>query len=84
MEPERPAGGVAVRVEADVVARSGGAWLGAARTWMQENKINGSDVRWGSNELLRPGVTVREIEQLAARVAAAAINEDRRKRHNAN
>lgn len=80
---QNPAGGVAVRVEADVVARSGGAWLAAARSWMQANKINGSDVLWGSSEVLRPSVTVREIEQLAACVAAAAINEDRRKRHNA-
>lgn len=58
---------------------AGGEWLGAARTWMQETKINGSDVRWGSDQQLAPYVTVREIEELAERVATAAVNEYRRK-----
>lgn len=56
---------------------TGGLWLGACRNWMQNHKLNGSDVRWGSDEVLRPGVTVREMEEMAAQVAAAAIQAER-------
>lgn len=53
--------------------REGGPWLGAARSWLQWNKRNGSDVTWGSGDVLQPPFTVREVESLAADVAAAAM-----------
>lgn len=55
----------------------GGKWLGAAREWLQWNTINGDSVTWGSSEVLRPNMTVKMIEELAAHIAAAAINEER-------
>jgi len=58
------------------LSRRGGAFLGAARQWMQTRFKNGEHVTWGSNDLLAGApVTVADIEDLAARVAAAAINE---------
>ena len=59
--------------------KSGGQWLAAARSWMQWNCRNGDSVIWGSTEELRgkrmPYLTVVDVEDLAAEVAAAAINE---------
>ncbi len=57
------------------LSRKGGEWLGAARRWMQSRFANGSDVTWGSNDLLRGDVTVHDIEDLAATVAAATLRE---------
>ena len=57
------------------LSRKGGAWLGAARSWLQSNTMNGDRVTWGSNDIIQPHLTVKEIEDLAAHVAAAAINE---------
>lgn len=57
--------------------KTGGKWLAAARNWLQCHRINGSSVIWGSGEVLRPHFTVKDIEELAAAVAAAAINEER-------
>jgi len=55
--------------------KKGGKWLGAARTWLQWNTKNGDRVTWGSNDVIEPHLTVKQIEDLAAHVAAAAINE---------
>ena len=58
------------------LARKGGEWLGAARRWIQSRFMNGSDVTWGSLDILKGSpVTVADVEDLAAYVAAAAINE---------
>lgn len=58
------------------LARTGGEWLGVARRWMQTRFKNGEDVTWGSNDLLTGrSVTVADLEELAAHVAAAALNE---------
>lgn len=54
--------------------RKGGDWLGAARSWIQQNRINGSTVTWGSPQQVRPNMTVKDIEDLAAHVAAATMN----------
>lgn len=62
-------------IHAFELKQKGGAWLGAARTWVQENKLNGDSVTWGSEQELRPAFTMREIEDLAAVIAAAAMNE---------
>ena len=32
--------------------RSGGEWLGTARTWMQSNVPKGDTLNWGSTELI--------------------------------
>jgi hypothetical protein len=59
--------------------KGGGAWLAAARAWVQSNKLNGSQVTWGSDQVLVPPLTIRQVEEIAALVAIAAINEDRMK-----
>lgn len=61
--------------EAFEMLRRGGDWLGRARAWMQNHKHNGSRVTWGSQEELVPPVTVREVEEIAAYSAAAALKE---------
>ena len=63
------------RIYAQELKRKGGAWLGAARSWIQWHCVNGENVTWGSNEELRPALTVKDVEDLAAEIAAAAINE---------
>lgn len=55
------------------VARWGGQWLGAARTWLQSNLPNGDLLTWGSGNVLT--MTVAQFEDAAAHIAAAAINE---------
>jgi hypothetical protein len=63
--------------------RKGGEWLAAARIWMQWNCLNGSRVTWGSHETLQTKfgcITVQQIEDLAATVAAAAIQEYEKKK----
>jgi hypothetical protein len=54
----------------------GGAWLSAARNWLQWNTRNGDEVIWGSDAVLQPALTVAQVEDLAAQVAAAALNEE--------
>lgn len=53
----------------------GGKWLGAARTWLQWHTINGDRVTWNSGDEIQPTMTVRMVEELAADVAAAAMNQ---------
>lgn len=55
----------------------GGEWLGVARSWIQWNFVNGSDVTWGSDDQLLSSktLTVSEIEALAARIALATLEE---------
>jgi hypothetical protein len=55
--------------------KNGGPWLGAARSWVQWNCYNGERVTWGSNDVLEPPITIRQVEELAARVVDAAIPE---------
>jgi len=58
------------------LSRKGGDWLGVAREWMQCKFMNGSDVTWGSQDVLTGRqITVSDIEMLAAHIAATAINE---------
>ena len=60
---------------ATLMRSGGGKWLGAARRWLQWHKHNGDSVTWGSEQELTPAMTVREVEDLAATVAAAVLNE---------
>lgn len=62
-------------IGAFTLLKDGGAWIGRARAWMQSRKHNGSRVTWGSDEVLQPPMTVRQVEEVAAVSAAAAINE---------
>lgn len=66
---------MADRVTWHELADKGGQWLSEAREWMQWNMKNGSEVTWGSNDELKPHLTVYQVENLASYVAAAAINE---------
>lgn len=56
---------------------NGGGWLGVARSWIQWNFINGSDVTWGSHETLKiqKSLTVAEIENFAASIALATLEQ---------
>ena len=58
--------------------QKGGRWLGVARDWMKCTFRNGETVTWGSQEYLegRP-LTVSDVEYLAAKIAAAAMNDYR-------
>ena len=56
--------------------QQGGKWLGAARSWLQWNTRNGESVTWGSQDVIDPPMTVKMIEDLAAKVAEAAIEEE--------
>lgn len=49
--------------------RSGGEWLGSARTWMQSNYSNGDTVFWGTEDELKGVTRVHNIEELASIVA---------------
>jgi hypothetical protein len=53
----------------------GGEWLGKVREWIQRNCVNGDSVTWGSNDILQHVFTVRDLEELAAEVAFAALQE---------
>lgn len=64
-------------IDALAMFKHGGAWLGRARAWMQNHKHNGSTVTWGSDEVLQPPMTVRQVEEVARVSAVAAINEDK-------
>lgn len=58
--------------------QQGGNWLGACRSWLQSNVHDGDRLTWGSGQLV--SIPFCKFEELALRVAVAAIEEDRRKR----
>lgn len=57
----------------------GGDWLGAARKWMQSNVPRGDTLGWSSYEPVT--IPFCLLEELAERVAIAAVMEDRMKRN---
>lgn len=63
-------------LHAEHLRQYGGEHYGVVRNWIQCKATNGSDVTWGSQDVLR-GVTftVRVLEDLACKIAAAAIND---------
>ena len=67
------------RVTPFELKRSGGAHLGAARSFLQRRVIGGDRLTWGSGEEVK-GLCVLDIEEMAAEIAAAAINDDRKYR----
>jgi len=56
---------------------NGGQWLAAARSWMQSNIRNGDTMTWGSPEMVQ--VPFYKLEELALRVATAAVAAEREK-----
>jgi hypothetical protein len=56
---------------AEDILKEGGAWLGAARSWLQCRKRNGEHVKWGSQDVLDPPMTVRECEEMVAEAIQA-------------
>jgi len=58
--------------------KGGGAWLGAARKWMQSNVVGGDRLEWSSPETIH--LPFYKLEELAKQVAIAAVAEDRKKR----
>lgn len=55
----------------------GGSFLGAARSWIQWNALNGSDVAWGSEDRLQfnRSLTVKDVEEFAAKIAVATLED---------
>lgn len=59
--------------------KNGGAWLGAARTFLVERARNGEHLVWGSSTEVR-NLSVADIEDMAKKIAIEAILEDRTQR----
>lgn len=59
--------------------KAGGSWLAAARSMLQRRAIHGDRLTWGSADEVK-GLCVLDIEEMAAQIAAAAINDDRKYR----
>jgi hypothetical protein len=57
------------------LSQRGGPWLAAAREWLRRRKANGHTLTWGSDDKPYPTMSVRDVEDLAAHVAAAVANE---------
>jgi len=57
--------------------KQGGEWLGTARRWMQSNVQRGDTLPWGSSETVH--IPFCKLEEMALRVAAAAVAADRAK-----
>lgn len=64
------------RVFAHDLISEGGSWLAEAREYLLQHAPNGDHLIWGSHQPIT--LSIREIEELAACVAAKAINEDRK------
>ncbi len=62
--------------------RDGGEWLAAARRWMQNNIQRGDSLGWSDATLVQ--VPFCKLEELALKVAVAAVEEDRRKAEESN
>jgi hypothetical protein len=54
----------------------GGDHLVVVRSWVQQHAINGSSVRWGSEEMLQGlSVSIGDMERLAQRIREAVLKE---------
>lgn len=51
----------------------GGPWLGAVRQYLQWHVPNGDIVTWSSSDKVT--MTTMQVEELAAKVAAAVMND---------
>ena len=77
--PDVPAAPESALPDEFELRKRGGKWLGAARSWLQWHTRNGEHVTWGSMDLVEHSFTVRDVEELASEVAAAAIREFNRR-----
>lgn len=55
--------------------KMGGPWLGAVHSYVQRKFNNGEWVRWGTNDVLEPSVTIRQMEEVAAIAVDATFPE---------
>lgn len=55
--------------------KTGGVWLGAVRTYIQSHFIDGDRMCWSSKEELRPHITMDQLQEIAAVVAASVYKE---------
>lgn len=55
--------------------KTGGMWLGTIRTYIQHNFIDGDRLTWNSEEELRPHITMKQLQEIAAHVAASVYKE---------
>jgi hypothetical protein len=60
------------------VLKKGGNWIGSVRRWVQSKKRNGETITWGSNEEIKPAMTMLEVETIGAIAVAAYMNEELR------
>jgi len=65
------------RVYPEELMRKGGTWLGALRNRIKWLRCGGGNesIIWGSDVSPTPPFTMREVEELGAEAAAAAMNE---------
>ena len=60
----------------ELLTKHGGNWLGTVHNWIQCKFRNGESVIWGSEDVLEGKVlTVRDMEELAGNIAAAAYRD---------
>lgn len=64
------------RVHAHDLQKKGGSHLAACREFVQRKAMNGERVIWGSIEPVT--LAMRDIEEMASEIAAAALNEERK------
>lgn len=55
--------------------KQGGEWLASVRSWIKRNCINGSSIIYGSNEVLRPHMTAKQVEEVAAKAVDVVFPE---------
>ena len=53
----------------------GGCWIEVVRSWIIWNCRNGDRVIWGSNDIIAPDITVRQLEELGGEIAYAVYTE---------
>jgi hypothetical protein len=49
----------------------GGEWLAKVREWIKDHCFGGDMVTWGSDDVLKITITVKDLEDLAADIAYA-------------
>jgi hypothetical protein len=62
------------KVQPEELARQGGDWLAECREWIQHNVPNGDGVTWGNTTAIPSGISVAQLEDLSAHVAARVMN----------
>jgi hypothetical protein len=63
-----------MKTSPEELKREGGEWLAECRRWIQHNLVRGDDVTWGCTKPIKEGISVRQLEDLSAHIAAAVMN----------